>query len=90
MNLTDFAPNTAVITTTHVVKNGSLIEYVSYDEDGDFQMFSEEGADMERAAVVSLESLLKLDPSLAELKNLEKGDEFYRETKAQPWVKIAS
>jgi len=88
MNFSYFPKNKSVYTTEFVINDDSDIVYVSLDEDGDFQVFSKEGADTEKTMLVSLENILSKDPSLLEILNIEKGEQFYRKNKNSQWVKM--
>ncbi len=87
MELNSLPKNLPVITTTYVVIDKSPIIYISYDEEGDFQIFSDEGAEMEKSTVVSLGDILEMDSSLLSL-DINKGEKFYRENKDSAWQKI--
>ena len=88
MNINEIPGNTPVITTKYVVEKTSDIVYVSFDEEGDFQVFSDEGADMDNVKVVSLGQILELDKSVTQLVDINKGEKFYRENINSIWQKI--
>ncbi|MBL3549159.1 MULTISPECIES: hypothetical protein [Chryseobacterium] len=88
MNINEIPGNTPVITTKYVVEKTSDIVYVSFDEEGDFQVFSDEGADMDNVKVVSLSQILELDKSVTQLVDINKGEKFYRENINSIWQKI--
>lgn len=64
MDIYNFSKDINVIITEYIIEHNSPIVYVSYDEEGDFQIFSNEGADMEKAMVISIANILELDSSL--------------------------
>ncbi|PQL93489.1 hypothetical protein [Apibacter adventoris] len=86
MKLTDLPKNKPVITTTFVINENKDIVYVSLDKDNDLQMFSEEGAIMKEAIIVSLDEILLKDSSLASI-NIEKNESVYRQNKNSLWTK---
>jgi hypothetical protein len=88
MDINSISKETAVITTKFVLEKTSAIVYISLDEEGDFQVFSEEGADMGNVKVVSLGDILALDISMCQLTSITKGERFYRENQTAPWQKI--
>ncbi|SMC38175.1 hypothetical protein [Chryseobacterium sp. YR221] len=88
MNINEIPGNTPVITTKYVVEKTSDIVYVSFDEEGDFQVFSDEGADMDNVKVVSLSEIIELDKSVTQLVDINKGEKFYRENINSIWQKI--
>ncbi|MGE8292375.1 MAG: hypothetical protein ACN6ON_11870 [Sphingobacterium sp.] len=88
MDINNVSKDTAVITTKFVVEKISPIVYISFDEEGDFQVFSEEGADMDHVKVVSLNDILVLDKSVCQLTDINRGERFYRENQTAPWQKI--
>ncbi|MBK5722719.1 hypothetical protein JGH11_17745 [Dysgonomonas sp. Marseille-P4677] len=68
--------NKPVVTTRYVLDANSLITYVVYDEDGDWQFFSDEDFTESDACVVSVKQMLELDESLFSLElNLGQGAE---------------
>lgn len=67
MKLREEPDNKPVITTRYVLDANSLITYVVYDEDGDWQFFSEEDSIESDACVVSVKQILELDDSLSSL-----------------------
>lgn len=70
------APNTAVYTTKFVLNEKKAITYVTHEaEDGAWQFFSSDNFDSfeEVAKIVSLEQILKMDPTLSELADLPLG-----------------
>ena len=88
MKITDFESNKSIFTTSYAINDKKDIVYVSIDEDLDLQMFTDEGADMENAMVVSLKDMLEIDNSISILPEFEKGDAFQRTDKKAAWVKV--
>lgn len=69
------APNTAVFTTKFVLKEKKIITYVTHNEDGSWQFFSNDRFENfeEVAAVVSLSQIIKIDETLVEVADLPLG-----------------
>ncbi|MGK4568190.1 immunity protein Imm33 domain-containing protein [Flavobacterium sp. 3HN19-14] len=70
------SPKTAIFTTKFVVIDKKEITYVSHDkEDGAWQFFSDDKFENfeEVAKVISLEEILKIDPTLFKLADLPLG-----------------
>ncbi|MFV0305792.1 MAG: hypothetical protein ACK5IC_09970 [Moheibacter sp.] len=88
MDINQLPKDTPIITTKYVTENKSQVVYVSYDDEGDFQMFSNEGADMEKVAIVSLNEILNIQPNLTLLIDIQRGDKYYREENRETWQKI--
>jgi len=78
------------ITTKDIMSNKKEITYVVYDSDGDWQFLSNEEVSEEDAMVVSVGQVLEKDPSLFDLPEIEKNDEFTRINKQSQWVKLKS
>ncbi|HMM04432.1 MAG: hypothetical protein ACK5KN_15500 [Dysgonomonas sp.] len=87
MKLNDESGNKSVITTRYVLDANSLITYVVYDEDGDWQFFSDEDITESDACVVSVKQILELDDSLNEL-DLKPGQAAERSDADAPWQTI--
>lgn len=77
--------NLAVFTTREAF-DGDPILYVYHDADGYWQFHTSANPDLGNSMIVSLESMLKLDPSLNELFTLEYGQNAYRQTKDDEWI----
>lgn len=84
MKLIEEPKNKAVITTRFVV-NGSIITFVSLDEDGDWQFFGDEDITENDAMVISIEQILKIDDTLAYIPDMRKGQSAFRLNKNSPW-----
>jgi hypothetical protein len=79
------APNTAVISLQRIVKHGHPILYVLHDVDGAWQFLDGEDVSKEDAEIVSLQSIIMLDPSLLELADLPRGRNAWRRTQCSSW-----
>jgi len=88
MKIADVEKNRAVFTTEYVMKHHSDIVHIEIDDDLDIQVFSREGADMDKAMLVSMASILALDESILLLPEFEQGDKFIRKDSFSPWEKI--
>jgi hypothetical protein len=79
--------NTAVISTKQVIFEGQDICFVSHDaEDGAWQFLDGGIPDVVHATVVSLESIVAVDPTLMQLANLPLGWTASRSAKGSGWV----
>jgi hypothetical protein len=85
MKLIDDEKLKPVITTKYVVKNGSPIVVVYYDEDGDWQFFGKERFNEKDAFVISIQQILDIDNSLVNLPDLERGQQALRSDKNADW-----
>lgn len=85
----DDPPNTAVITNVRILDGLDWIKYVTLDEeDGVWQFLPSQGhATMKEAAVVGLEHIVSLDPTLTELSNLPPGWYAQREAVGAHWTR---
>ncbi len=64
----------AVFTTTHVVRAGKPILYVSHDaDDGGWQFHSGNLVSTKDMMILALEEILEIDPSIASLASLPLG-----------------
>ena len=88
MKIADVEKNRAVFTTEYVMKHHSDIVHIEIDDDLDIQVFSREGADMDKAMLVSMASILALDESLLLLPEFEQGDKFIRKDSFSPSEKV--
>lgn len=78
--------NVATITTRQVARDRRPILHVSHDaDDGTWQFHAGGVASVDDGMVVSLEQMLLLDPSLADLGNLRCGWQATRPDPAAPW-----
>lgn len=77
MKLINEDPNKAIITTKYVANERKAITKVIYDEDGDWQFYSNDVIDEGDAVVLSVRQILEIDKTLAPLE-LSKGQEVVR------------
>lgn len=80
--------NTAVFTTSFVVKDKHEITYVTHDaEDGAWQFFSNDDFDNyeDVAMLVSMEEIIKIDQSVLEIADMSLGYYASRESKIDSW-----
>lgn len=78
----------AVITTKKIIKRIGWIGYVSHDlDDGSWQFLElkESNLNPAEAAVISLEEIIKIDPSIMELTDLPVGWYAWRDAKGSTW-----
>jgi hypothetical protein len=82
-------PNTAVFTSARVLDGEDWVHYVAHDDqDGAWQFHPFSGPTSEaEATVVSLERMLKLDPSIEELADLPLGWHAWRDDENSPWAR---
>lgn len=79
-------PNMATITVRQIIEEGEPILYVTHDaDDGGWQFLTGGDVSTDDAMVVSLEEMLKHDPTLAELAKLEPGWTAARQDVGSPW-----
>jgi len=82
----DDPPNVASITVRQIVHGGEPIRLVAHDaEDGGWQFLTGEAVDVADAMLVSLASIVRRDPSIAELANLPRGWRASRAAVGHPW-----
>jgi hypothetical protein len=82
--------NTAVFTTTHVVRNNSPIVYVSHDEDGSWQFFGNEPVSVKDAMVVGLGEIISLDKTILQIADLSIGFSAHRDSQKNKWEIITN
>lgn len=81
-------PNLAVLTTWQVLNQVSWIARVSHDaDDGGWQFHGPGSRTESDAAVVSLRSIVELDPSVAEVADLPVGWCAFRDAPTAPWCR---
>ena len=80
------APDTACFTCCHVLEEHSPILYVSHDDDGFWQFLCGREHTEEEARIVSLAYILKLDPSMADLAELDYGEFAEAEDENSDWT----
>jgi len=81
-------PNVAVIANQKIVLSGEWIAYVSHDsDDGAWQFHTNQSEPISEddAVMVSLQSIVTLDPTIMKLADLPLGWHAWRDSKAGPW-----
>ena len=79
-------PNVASITVRQVVHGGEPILLVAHDaDDGGWQFLTGGSFDVADGLIVSLASMVRRDPSVAELADLPLGWQASRGAVGQPW-----
>lgn len=80
--------DTAVFTTTFVMKEQSLITLITHELDGDWQFFGDDTFDNYEtvAMVVSLEEIIEKDKSVLKVADLPLGYQATRASKSDDWV----
>src|SRR5690349_4816758 len=80
--------NTAVYTTTHVIKENSPIVLVSHELDGAWQFMGNEPITDYRkiAMIVGLETIIKIDKSVLEVADLPMGYCAERKNRPDKWT----
>ena len=82
----DDPPDVAVFTTTHVVRDGKPILYVSHDAaDGAWQFHSNDSFTDSDAMIVALAEIVGLDPSVIGLAQLPLGWCATRASRGSAW-----
>lgn len=87
----DISPETAVVTSIYVTRDKQPILYVSHvfdEEEGLIWQFHAGGRnfDMKNMQLVRLDTILRIDPSIAEVADLPVGFKATRAAKGEPWV----
>lgn len=88
MRLQDEMDNKPVITTCYVLDANSLITYVVYDEDGDWQFFGDEEVEENDARVLSVKQVLAHDDSLYTLPDMQLGQAVSRIDADSDWKRV--
>ena len=78
----------AVFTTKFVIEDNSPLTYVSHDNEGDWQFFSQEDANESDARIVSLEEMIDRDPTINQILNIPTGKAAYRNNISDEWIII--
>lgn len=77
--------------TTRQVLDGAAIARVYHDEDGDWQLFEEDGPLSEAdGRIVHLGHLIERDPTILELRGMAEGFEASRADGGNGWVIVES
>lgn len=79
------SPNTAVFTCCHVMNRERPILYVAHDEDGDWQFLCGTEHSDEEARLVALMEIVKLDPGIISLAQMECGYCAESQDVSSPW-----
>jgi hypothetical protein len=77
--------NTAVFTTTHVLRDGEPIMFVFHNADGDWQFHYAGTKSVSDHMIVALEEIVQHDPSISELAHLPCGWRASRTAQNAPW-----
>jgi len=81
----------AVITTRRVISRSLSVVSVFHSEDDDGWIFMDgQPFEAEDGAVVALEEMVGLDPTLIEIASLPPGWEASRESPGGPWIRVRS
>lgn len=85
----DDPPNTAVITNIRILDGQDWVQYVVHDsDDGTWQFLPSHGeATVKEAAVIALDHIISLDPTLRELADLAPGWRAWRESNKSEWIR---
>ena len=85
----DDPPNTASITLRRILEGGNLIRLVNHSShDGMWQFLDGDPVDEQDAVVVGLGTVLRHDPSVAEVATLPLGQRAWRDSEADPWTEL--
>jgi hypothetical protein len=84
----DQPPNCVAISLRQIVFESAPILHVTHDaDDHGWQFLGLEDARMEDASVVSLSTILRLDPSVREVADLPPGWHAWRRAVGGPWTR---
>ena len=81
--------NTAVLTSKYVLSENSPIVFVAHHLDGIWEFWGEEIIDESEIVVVSLGSIIEIDPSVLEISDLPIEFNAVRESKQKPWTSVS-
>ncbi|MCA9237031.1 MAG: hypothetical protein KDA44_16270 [Planctomycetales bacterium] len=82
----DQAPNCAAITLRSIVFDGQPILHITHDsDDHSWQFLGLADADPDNAAVVSMQEIVALDPSVTAVADMPPGWHAWRESVGSPW-----
>jgi hypothetical protein len=83
--------NCGTIISRGVLAGTTRIFFVSHDEDDHaWQFLDDETTESKQAALVCLEDIVEIDPSVLEVADLEPGWVATRSTPNDPWVRMRS
>jgi hypothetical protein len=80
-------PNTVVISTRQVLREGYPVLFVSHDSDGDWQVLCGTTTDAKDALVIRLDEALQLDHSIASLADMPRGWAARRRSPGDSWTR---
>lgn len=80
-----YESTSATLSLKRIVFEGQPILYVCHDFDGGYQFLDGGDVSEEDAAVLALEEVYTLDPTIAEVACLPPGWSAYRERAEDPW-----
>lgn len=81
------APNAGVVTTKHFTDHGKPILYAEHDDEGQWLFLTEDEWDEGDAQLMRLDEVVKRDPSLNALFNLDYGEFAEREAVGGKWFR---
>jgi hypothetical protein len=85
----DQPPNCAVVTLRSIVFAGEPILLVCHDrDDHGWQFLDGRPVDSANAALVSLKTIVNVDPTVVEVADLPPGWEAQRDTRSSPWKRM--
>jgi hypothetical protein len=77
--------STAVFTSKYVMEKSSPIVYIAHNEDGSWEFWGKEIIDESEIMVVSLEQIMKTDPTIVDVADLPIQFTAVREDKDKAW-----
>lgn len=84
----DQGPNVAAVTSTHIIIDGDPILLVThYEDDHSWGFQSGKPVSEKDGRVVSMSNILKRDPTVAEVADLEPGWSAERKQAGDPWIR---
>ena len=81
--------NTAIFTSRNVLTKDKPIVYVSHNEDGSWEFYSEKELLEDNIKVLSIYEIVKMDLSLNEVFNLDYGQYAERKNPGAPWIRYS-
>ena len=82
----DQPPNCGVITTKDIMNNKNDILYVFHDDDDHGWQFLSENSSNEDFAIITLQQVVDIDPSVFEVAHIHPGWKASRKSKNDKWV----
>ena len=84
-------PKTLAYVSEPILEGAAPVLLVTHDKgDGAWQFHSTSTPDLSEATMASLEEILRLDPSIAEIADLPLGGIAFREAPEKPWARSGS